>query len=225
MQNNIINRISPTVRIICLVILSISLFMAKSIFLILFITTLTLILMLITQKKVNIYVNMIKKIAILLLFFLIVYIIMFEYNTFNWLIFIYKLIIITLLFGVFYLNTSFEQLHQAIYGCLRPLEKMKINVEEFSFDIIIALFLMKSLTKNKQKILHIQKIYGKKQLNLRNYILPIFINSANQLNELQWHLKTKFYKLTYKENDVFSKFILILFVVLFIFVVFKEVIL
>ena len=102
---------------------------------------------------------------------------------------------------------------------------MKINVKEFSFDIIIALFLMKSLTKNKQKILHIQKIYGKKQLNLRNYILPIFINSANQLNELQWHLKTKFYKLTYKENDVFSKFILILFVVLFIFVVFKEVIL
>ncbi|MBQ2947152.1 MAG: hypothetical protein IJE04_04820 [Bacilli bacterium] len=225
MQNNIINRISPTVRIICLFILSISLFMAKSIFLILFITTLTLILMLITEKKVNIYVNMIKKIAILLLFFLIVYIIMFEYNTFNWLIFIYKLIIIILLFVAFYLNTSFEQLHQAIYGCLRPLEKMKINVEEFSFDIIIALFLMKSLIKNRQKILHIQKIYGKKQLNLRNYILTIFINSANQLNELQWHLKIKFYKLTYKENDGFSKFILILFVVLFIFVVFKEVIL
>ena len=73
MQNNIISKISPTVRIICLFILSISLFLARSVFLILLITTLTLILMVTTWKKVNLYVNTLKKIYILLLFLLIIY--------------------------------------------------------------------------------------------------------------------------------------------------------
>ena len=225
MQNNIISKISPTPRIICLFILSISLFIAKSIFLILCITTLTLIFMIITEKKVNIYVNIIKKISILLLFLLIVYIIMFEYNIFNWLFFIYKLIIVTFLFTIFYINTGFNQLHQSIYGCLKPLEKMKMDIEGISFDIVLSLFFLKSLIVNKQRISETQNIYGKKQLNLKNYILPIFINSANELNEFQCQLKIKFYKLSYKKSNIFSKFILIVFLILFILVVFKEVIL
>ncbi len=225
MQNNIIKKISPRVRLISLFILTTSLFMAKSIFLILLITTLTLILMLITGKKVNTYVNIIKKVAILLLFLLIVYIIIFEYNIFKCLIFTYKLLIVTLLFAIFHFNTGFNQLHQAIYECLRSIEKMKINVEGISFDIVAALFFLKSLVNNKQNILETQKLYGKRQLNIKNYILPIFINSANELNELQYHLKTKFYKLSYKKSNMFSKFILIVFVILFILVVFKEVIL
>ena len=225
MQNNIISKISPSVRMICLFILSISLFMAKSIFLILFMTTLTLILMVISGKKVNTYVNIIKKVVILLLFFLIIYIIMFEYNTFNWLIFAYKLIIVTTLFSIFYFNTNFSQLHQSIYGCLKPLEKMKIDVEGISFDIVMALFFLKSLNDNKQKVNETQKMYGKRQLNLKNYILPIFINSANELEELQCNLKIKFYKLSYRKSNVFSKLILIVFVILFILVVIKEVIL
>lgn len=225
MQNNIISKISPIVRIICLFIFSISLFIAKSIFLILFITTITLILMVITRKKVNTYVNVLKNVSILLLFFLIVYIIMFGYNTFSWLIVAYKLIIITLLFSVFYFNTGFAQLHQSIYVCLKPLEKMKIDVEGISFDIVLALFFLKSLVYNKQKINEIQKKCDKRRLNLKNYILPIFINSTNELEEFQCNLKIKFYKLSYKKNNVFSKVILIMFVILFILVIIKEVIL
>lgn len=225
MRNNIINKISPTARLICLFILIICLFVAKSIFLILFITTLTVILMLITGKKVNIYVNIIKKLIILLLFLLIVYIIMFEYNIFNLLIFACKLIIMTLLFAIFDFNTDFSQLHQAIYGCLKPLEKIKINVEKFSLDIVIALLFLKSLINNKQNILEIQNAHNKRQLTLKGYILPIIINSANELNDIQIHLKTKFYKLSYRKNNRFSNVILIIFAILFIFVIFKEVIL
>ena len=225
MPNNIISKISPTVRIICLFILSISLFLAKSIFLILFITTLTLVLMVIMGKKVNKYVNIIKKLAILLLFFIIVYIIMFEYNIFNWLIFAYKLIVVTLLFTVFYLNINFNQLHQSIYGCLKPLEKIKVNVEGFSFDITVALVFIKYLISNSEKILETQGQCGKRKINLKNYILPTFINSVNELNELQCHLKAKFYKLSYRKNNKFSKFILTVFIVIFVCVIFKEVIL
>lgn len=225
MQGNIISKISPTVRIICLFILIVSLFIAKSIYLILFITTLTLILMIITRKKVNIYVNTTKKITILLLFWLIVYIIMFGYNIINCLLFAYKLIIVISLLEVFYFNIDFSQLHQSIYGCLKPLERMKLNVEGISFDILVSLFFLKNLINNKQKLSETQKIYGKRQLNLKNYIVPIFINASNELNEFQYHLKTKFYKLSYKKSEFFSKIILITFVILFIFVLFKEVIL
>lgn len=225
MQNNVIGKISPVVRMLCLFILSVSLLLAKSIFLILFITTLILILMVITGKRVNLYVNIIKNSYILLLFLLIIYIIMFEYNLFNWLIFVFKLIVITLSFSVFHLNTNFNQLHQAIYGFIKPLEKIKINAEGVSFDIVVALFFIKSLVDNKLKLLKKQEIYGKRKLNLKNYVLPIFINSANELNEFQLSLKAKFYKLKYKESDKFSKRILIVFITVFILVVMKEVIL
>lgn len=225
MQNNIISKISPTVRIICLFILSISLFLARSVFLILLITTLTLILMVTTGRKVNLYVNTLKKIYILLLFLLIVYIIMFEYNIFNILIFTYKLIIVALLFVIFCFNTNFNQLHQSIYGCLKPLKKLNFDIEQLSFDIVLALKFLKILINQKDCVLKKQVTYGKKQLNLKNYIMPIFINSVNEFNELQYDLKTKFYKLSYSSSNIFSKIILILFLILFIVVVFKEVIL
>lgn len=225
MRNSIIRKITPTTRLICLFILSISMFIAKSLFLILFITTLTVLLALDSGKKVNEYVNKLKKLSVLLLFLIITYIIIYKYSIFNLLVFIYKLIIITFLFIIFGFSASFYQLHQAIYNFLKPLQKIKINVEEISFDIVMAFVFLKNLIDNKQKIGELQKFYCKRKINIKNYILPIFINSANELNEYQYHLKTKFYKLSYRKSNAISMFVLILFLILFTLVMFKEVIL
>ena len=62
MSNNFITKISPSVRIVALFLLILCLLLAKSIYLILFITILTIILIIIIDEKVNIYVNMLKKI-------------------------------------------------------------------------------------------------------------------------------------------------------------------
>ncbi|MBR6690166.1 MAG: hypothetical protein IKL65_02425 [Bacilli bacterium] len=150
---------------------------------------------------------------------------MFEYNVFTVIVFAYKLLIAAVLFIVFYLNINFNQFHQSVYGCLKYLEKFKFNVEQFSFDFTLSLYFLKTLINKKEELSRIQEMYGKKQHNLKNYVFPIFISSVNELNEFQLHLKTKFYKLNYKSSNIFSKFVLALVLILFIFVVFKEVIL
>lgn len=225
MQNNIIKKISPGTRLICLLILTISLILANSIFLILFITTLTIILIMITGKSVNLYVNIIKKSYILLLFFLIIYILIFKCNIVNCIFFSYKLIILLLLFSIFNFNMCFGQLHQAIYYSLSFLEIIKINVEKISFDIVIALYFFKKIISNSYNLFNFKKIYGRKKQRIKNSFLSILLKTDNELNEFQNCLKVKNYKLKKESKNLFSKIILISIIILFVFVVFKEVIL
>lgn len=225
MQNNFIEKIAPSVRIIILILLMVSLLLAKSIYLILFITSLTLILFIITDKKVNIYVKFLKKTFLLLLFFFIVYIIIFRQNTVSMIIFAYKLIIVDVLIKIFLLNIEFRSLHEGIYGCLLPLKKSKIDIEVFSLDVALSIYYIKFLLESTDKIKVAQQTNGKKIINVKNYLIPSFIYSINELEQLQDNLKIKFYKLNYKKANFISKFILILFILLFIVCVYKEVIL
>ena len=226
MQNNLIVKISPSVRIIVLFILSLILLLAKSVYLILFITTLTFILVLITDKKVNLYVNTLKKVVIFLLIFLFGYIIVFRYYDFaSILLLVYKLFIIALLFVVFILNIDFKSMHAGLYGIFKPLQKININSEKFSLDVTISIYIIKFLMTYKSAVKLFQTINGKNTINLRNFILPRFIYSINQLNVLQDSLKIKFYSLDYKKNDLKSNAVLILILMLLVICLFKEVIL
>ena len=226
MQNNFIEKISPSIRIIILIILIISLFLAKSIYLILFITTLIFILLIITNKKVNIYVKFFKKTFLLLLFFFIIYIIIFrKYDIVSIVLIVYKLIASNLLINIFILNINFRSLHAGIYGCLLPLKRIKNNIEVFSFEIVLSIYFIKFLLESTDKIKCVQLINGKRKKNIKNYFIPSFICAINDLEKLQDSLKIKFYKLNYKKSDLKSKLILIFFIIFFVVCMFKEVIL
>lgn len=226
MSNKIIQKISPSVRIIVLVLITVTLLLAKSIYLILFITILTLILFLITNKKVNIYVKFLNKVAILLLFFFVVYIIMFrQYNVLSIIILAYKLILIVILVKIFLLNIDFRSLHEGLYGVLHPLKLLKkVNIEELSFDITCAIYFIKFIMESKEKTIKSQFINGRKTLNVKNYIFPRLFYCVNELNKLKVNLKVKFYKLNYKKSNFNSKIVFVMFLLLFIGCIIKEVI-
>ena len=226
MQSNIITRISPSARILVLMILILSLFLANSIYLILFITTLTLILFIITGKKVNLSVNTIKKVILFLLFFLIIYIIIFrQYNIVSNGILLGKMIIIVVLVQILFLNTSFSELHSGIYGILKPLKRRNFDIEKISLDVTLSIYFINFLMESKNEIKKFQQINGIKRRNIKNFVLPRIFYSINQLDNLQSDLKVKFYKLNYKKVNIFSKIILILFILLFSICIFKEVML
>ena len=122
MSNNFVDRISPSVRIYSLIFLSLTLFLAHSIYLILFITTLTFILFIVTEEKVKKSVNTLKKIVILLLIFLSIYIIIFrKYDILSLFAYSYKLIIIAMLTKVLFLNMDFCSMHQGVYGIVKTV--------------------------------------------------------------------------------------------------------
>ena len=226
MSSNVINRISPIVRMLILIILILSLLLAKSIYLLLFIITLTLILCIITGEKVNLYVKALKKMSILLLIFLIIYIIIFrQYDIISICVLLVKLIIVVVLIKILFLNMNFCDLHMGIYGILKLLKRYGFNIEKISLDITLSIYFINFLIESNCEIKEVQKINGIKKINVKNLILPSIIYSINQLDKLQSDLKVKFYKLNYKKANIYSKAILILFILLFIVCIYKEVVL
>lgn len=225
-RNNFIQKISPSIRILILLILIMSLLLATSIYLILFITVIVLILFIITDKKVKVYVKFLKKTLLLLLFFFLIYIIIFRQSSIISIIFIiYKLIIINILIKIFFLNIEFRSLHQAIYGCLLPFKKTKLDIEMFSLNMTMSIYFIKFLLESNDNIKVIQEINGKRTINIKNYLLPRIVYSINQLEILQDNLRIKFYKLKYKKSNFVSKLLLIIFIIFFVVCIFKEVIL
>lgn len=226
MLNKFINGISPSVRLISLILLIICLILANSIYLIIFITILTVILMLIKDEKVNIYVNTLKKSVIFLLIMLVGYIIIFEeYNIFHIILLLYKFIVILFLIKLFALDILFSEMHEGIYGILIPIKRLNINVENFSLDCVMSIYFIKFLITARKNIDISQTLNGKKKFNLKNKIFPMVIFSINELQNLQNKLKIQFYQLNYKKVNIRSRFVLILMVIFFIVCIFKEVML
>lgn len=226
MQNNFITKISQNLRIIILILIILNLFLAKSIYLILFITTLTFIFFIITDKKTNLCVNILKKIIILLLIFLVGYIIVLRYYNLNFVILLlYKLAITIILIEIFLFNTSFNELHNGLYTVFLPLKRFNVDVEQMSFNVTLVIYFFEFFYESREKIINAQVTRGKKTISLINFIFPCIICSINELEKLQENLKIKFYKLNRKSADLRSKAILILFLLFFVICVFKEVIL
>lgn len=226
MQNNFITKVSPSVRLIALLILILTLLLAKSIYLILFITILTLILFVITDEKVNFYVKALKKLSLLLLIFLVAYIIMLkQQNIISIVLFSYKLLVIMVLILILFLNTDFKSMHEGFYGVLLPLKKINLDVEKISLDMTLSIWFIKFLMESKDEIKYSQILKSKKVINIKNLILPCIIYSINKLDILQNNLKIEFYKLKYKRINLRSKILLGMFLMLFVVCLFKEVIL
>lgn len=223
-QNKFIKSISPTVRLIILILLILCLIIAKSIYLILLINTIALLICLLTSEKVNTYVKFIKKAALILSIFLIIYIIIFkEYNGFQIVFMVYKMIVIMLMIKTFDINTDFSEMHEAIYGLCFPFKKL--DIERFSFDITLSLNFIKFWFDSSEQIRKIQTMNGRRSFSLKNFVVPRLIWTIKSLNKLQLLLNLNFYDLKYRRWNLKSKFMLLLFLLFFIVCIFKEVIL
>ena len=224
MHNNSILFISPNIRIIILFILISILFITESIYLILFLTTLTLILYIITNVKVNSYVKLTKKLILLLLIFVLAYIIIFEKkDVILIVIFIYKLLLSLVLIEIFAFNINFGDTHRGIYGILLPLNKFNVDIEKISFNIAISLYFIKLILYSDEKIKYTQSMINIRKRNIKNFFIPRFVYSINQLYIYQNNLKIKHYALNYKKSNLKSKILFMIFFIMFIICICKEV--
>lgn len=224
--NKFLKGISPSVRMISIGLLILCLFSAKSIYLIIFITILTLILILIKGIKVNNHVNALKNSVILLLILLVVYIIIFkEYNIFNVGLFLIKSIIGIVLIMTLTVNMEFGEIHEGLYGILLPIKKLNVNIEKISLDIVLSIYFIKFLALSNKQIQCFQKINGKTGFDFKHRVFPSIVYSVNKLENLQNNLKIQFYQLKYTKINIRSIIILCLTIIFFIVCIFKEVIL
>lgn len=221
MQTSFISKINISTLILIIILLSVIILIANSIYLILILSILLIILSLLTNKSVKSYIHLVKNIKFLLLFIFVAYIIVFR-NILGGLALIYKIILIALYVKQITLNINFQNLNNGIKTLLRPLK-----FDKFSYNILIFIYFVKFYVTSKKQIFanydSAKKFYY--NFSLRYNILPRLFLSISKVNRLESSLKLKFCKNDYEAPSLLSNIILAIFFLLFVVVVLKEVIL
>lgn len=220
MQNSICNQINVSSRLLILFILIFSLMLTNSISFILMFTTFILILLILNNKSVKYYIDLLKNIKFQLLFIFIAYIIIVG-NIFNTLLVLYKLILVVLLIDLFMSTIKFQTLTNGVKTLLKPLEN-KLRIDNISLNISLFIYFLIYYINSKEEIL---SKYSKQKFNFKNNILSRLFFTNYKLKKIESDLKLKFYRPRFEVSDRKSNIIVCVFVFLLILVVFKEVIL
>ena len=224
MQNNIFNKFNVSSRIICLLILILIILFANSLYLLLFLLIFTVLILMLTDESVNVYIDFIKNVKFILLFIFIGYIIIFGKIVAS-LIFTCKIILIFLHVKQFTLTTNMHCLINGIKTLLKPLRKF-ININDFSYNIGLFILFINTYLESEEVILNRYNESRYRYIfSLKRNILPRIYYTTNKINEKEESMRLKFYKTKEEIVNKQSKLIIIVFSLLFVVVMFKEVIL
>lgn len=225
MQNNVFSKVNVSTRLIVLLLLILSIFIAKSIYLLIFLTLLCVIFILLTKKSVKFYMDSIKNVKFWLLFIFITYIIICR-NILVLFDFMYKVVLTILIVKQFCLTVNFCTLTNGIMMILRFIG-IKSKSDKISYEIVSFIYFINTYIKVKKEIFgkyNSQKKL-KYQFSLKYNIFPRVFLAMSKMQSFESSLKLKFYKPKLEEKNLQSRVTFLIFLVLFIAVVFKEVIL
>lgn len=221
-----LNKIHPFTIFICFISLIIMIIVAKSLYLILFLTSFILYIMLSLDINIKDYLKVLLTYKVELIIFFIIYILLFKiFNFIDIIYLLYKLIIILFLIMIFISSITFVDLNLIIYYLFYPLKKTKINIENMSYDCSMSLYLIKKFFESKNQLLFIRKNLYKKNPNIIDRFSSRVVYSIGEIYKFSDSLKLSFYKITKQKLNLKSKIISLLFVILLIISIIKEVIL
>ena len=225
MQNNIFSKINVLDRIIILLLLIVSIFVTNSIYLIIAFSIFVMIVAILTNKSVKFYIHLIKNVKLWLLFIFITYIIIFR-SILGAFAFLYKVILVILIIKQFSLTVNFNSLASAIKTVFKPVKKI-FNIDKISYNIAIFIYFINTYMKSKEEIFARYDLGNKIMYNfsLKYNIFPRVFLTMSKTNEFESSLKLKFYKIRFEPKNKISNIVLFSFVILFMVVIFKEVIL
>ena len=225
MQNSIFNKVNVSDRIIILLLLIISIFITNSLYLLAFFSVFSIILIIITNKSVKFYIDLIKNVKFWLLFIFIAYIIIFR-NILGVFVFLYKIILIILYVKQFSFTVNFNNLTSAVKTLCKPVKNI-YDIDKISYNITVYIYFINTYMNSKEEIFNKYDIDKKIIYNfsLKYNILPRIFFTTIKTNEFESSLKLKFYKPKFEEKNKVSNIVLIMFLILFILIIFKEVIL
>lgn len=225
MQNNIFSKVNVSTRLIVLLLLILSVLIAKSVYLLIFLTILCSIFIILTKKSVKFYIDTIKNVKFWLLFIFIAYIIICR-NVLVSLGFVYKTILIILIVKQFCMTVNFCTLTNGIMTLLNFIG-IKFKLENISYNLVNYVYFINTYIKTKKQIFDrydkVKKL--KYQFSFKYNVFPRVFLTMSKIEILESSLKLKFYRPKLEEKNLESKIVLLAFLVLFIIVVLKEVIL
>lgn len=225
MQNKLINKINTSSLIISLLLLILIIFIANSIYLLSFLTTLLFVFIILTNQNVKFFVELIKNTFLILLFAFFAYIIITR-NIIGSFVFVYKVILIILYVKEFLLITKFQELVNGINTILKPLTN-KLNINKISYNIVLFIYFTDIYINSKKEIFNNYVSLNKftYTFSVKRNLCPRIFLTISKIKNLENSLKIKNYKINYECVNKKSTICIYLFTLLFIIVFFKEVIL
>ncbi len=224
LNNKLLSNVTNSTKLIILILLIMITVFAHSLYLLIFLTLLVIYLSIIEKSTVKEYVSLIKNISYWLILLGVSYIIICR-NILFLLLFIYKILLIVCLISLYLKKITFYKLNNSIYTLLTPLEKLKVNTQKISYNLTYFIMFIITWNKSKAVIKNIQLKSGYKSYNFKNYFLPRMFYSSNKLCEINNTLKVRYYQ-NHKENVNLESIILtMIFLLIFIIAIKKEVIL
>ena len=218
MQNSFINKINVCAKIIILNLLILMIILSKSIYLIGLLTILSLIIFILLDENIKEYTLIFKSTIIYLLFIIIAYIII-SRDIFNILIFIYKLFLIEFYLIEFILSVNYYNFVNGVYTMILKLSYFSLYAKQISNNIGMVYVCFKSFFEANKKI----KI---KKINIfKYYLIPVIQYTNTRIKATYYNLEIKYYKLTKEKFNKMSFVLICIFFILFLVVLFKEVIL
>jgi len=225
MQNNIFNKINIATKLLVLIFIILSIIIAKSVYFLIVSLIFLCILLLLSNKSVKYYINFINSLKFWLLFIFIAYIIVTRDIVYSF-ICLYKVLLIILFIKQFGLNKNFQKLSRGIKTLLKPLNKL-INIDNISYNATLLFYYIDIYIYSKQKIFI--NYENKKRIiynfSLKYNVLARLFYTTKKIGKIESSLKLKHYKNNYEKWNIESKIFLSISVILFVIVVFKEVIL
>lgn len=224
LNNKFLSNVTNSTKLIILILLIMITVFAHSLYLLIFLTLLVIYLSIIEKSTVKEHASLIKNILYWLILLGVSYIIICR-NILFLLLFIYKILLIVCLISLYLKKITFYKLNNSIYTLLTPLEKLKVNTQKISYNLTYFIMFIITWNKSKAVIKNIQLKSGYKSYNFKNYFLPRMFYSSNKLCEINNTLKVRYYQ-NHKENVNLESIILtMIFLLIFIIAIKKEVIL
>ena len=225
-QNSLLKDVVPIVKVLMLMVLIIGIIIARNIYLILFITTISLIIFIKSDITFRQYLNSLKAVMFTLIIFLVAYLFaVSEYKISNIILFEYKILLALFIIKTFKANFNFGEMHHAIYTIIFPLKITNLNIQKLSLNITLLLCFFNYFVNAKSEIIMLQRHNGIIKITFKEMFLPMLLRAINNLSKLKLNLKANYYKMHCSNFNIKSKIILLICLLFFAVCVLKEVIL
>lgn len=193
--------LNPLVKISCVLLFIIIIFLSDDLYFISFMTIFTLIIMAISNIPFLTYFKFIWSLKILLLFIIIINL-LFKVNPFIISLMVIRLILIVLYTQILTLTTKPLDLTKGLKQLFKPLQLIKIPINKMAFIISMSLRFLPILIEQVNKIMKAQLVRGvdfkkltlkDKIIGLKAIILPMIIYSFKRADELASSMELRLY--------------------------------
>jgi len=207
--NSLIHKMNSVSKVLSIFLFSLTSLITNNIYIHIFLTILTIVMVLLTKIPIKTYLKMVKSLRFIIIFIVLINII-FKVEILTTFIIILKLITIVIYTSILTFTTPPTEITYGLEKIFSPLKIFKLPINDIALIITLALRFIPSIITQGEKILksqasrgidyHNSNIKGK-ILAIKAMVIPLFILSFKRADELADAMELRLYNYSEKRTN------------------------